>query len=66
MTKCDYTELVYKVDRRCKSGERLVSTINWKDSTEDEMRRLASALDTWANKPGYRYEYVPINAIFVF
>jgi hypothetical protein len=37
--KQDYTMYIYRVDRRCKTGERLVSTTVWRNRNETEMKR---------------------------
>ena len=36
--KQDYTLYIYKLDRRCKTGERLFSTTVWRDKTEQMMQ----------------------------
>lgn len=44
--KQDYTMYIYKLDRRCKTGERLVSTTVWRNRDEAGMRREVSELLT--------------------
>ena len=55
MTKCDYTLYSYKIDRRYKTGERLVMTRVMADMTADDMATIVRGLA----QPGYRYEYFP-------
>lgn len=44
--KQDYTMYIYKLDRRCKTGERLVSTTVWRNRDEAGMKREVSELLT--------------------
>jgi len=58
--KQDYTMYIYKRDRRCKSGERLVSTTVWTGRTEEGMRRECNGIyDIYPATKGWRFEYVP-------
>jgi hypothetical protein len=58
--KQDYTMYIYKLDKRTKSGERLVSTTVWTDRTEAGMKReCAELFDLYPAKQGYRFEYHP-------
>jgi hypothetical protein len=59
--KPDHTMRIYKQDRRCRSGERLVSTTVWRHRDEAEMAREVRELqyDTWPVSKGYRIEFVP-------
>jgi hypothetical protein len=59
--KQDYTMYIYKLDRRCKTGERLFSTTVWAERDEAGMDRevaelLLSGLYT-VDK--FRFEYFP-------
>jgi hypothetical protein len=59
--KQDYTMYIYKLDRRCKTGERLFSTTVWTGRDEAGMKRevtelLLSGLYT-VDK--FRIEYFP-------
>jgi hypothetical protein len=42
--KQTYTMYIYKLDRRCKTGERLVSTTVWRDRDEAGMKREVNEL----------------------
>ncbi len=58
--KQDYTMYIYKRDRRCKEGERLVSTTVWTSRDEAGMRRECSELSgLYPAQQGYRFEYFP-------
>jgi hypothetical protein len=51
---------IYKLDKRTKSGERLVSTTVWTARTEVGMKReCAELFDLYPTKLGYRFEYFP-------
>jgi hypothetical protein len=59
--KQDWTMYIYKLDRRTKTGERLVSTTVWRDRDEAGIKRevtelLLSGLYT---VDLYRFEYLP-------
>jgi len=56
-----WTMYIYKTDRRCKSGERLVSTTVWRNRDEAEMAREVRELEysTWPQSQGYRIEFLP-------
>jgi hypothetical protein len=59
--KQDYTMYIYKLDRRCKTGERLFSTTVWTGRDEAGMKRevtelLLSGLYT-VDK--FRFDYQP-------
>ena len=57
-----YTMYIYKTDRRCKSGERLVSTSEWDrrdaESMDREVRELF--LTGVYTVDQYRIEYRPV------
>ena len=58
--KQDYTMYIYKIDRRTKNGERLVSTTVWSNRTEAGMKReCAELFQLYPAKQGYRFEYQP-------
>jgi hypothetical protein len=58
--KQDYTMYIYKLDKRTKSGERLVSTTVWTGRTEAGMKRECTELFyLYPAKQGYRFEYHP-------
>ena len=58
--KQDYTMYIYKRDRRCKTGERLMSITAWSGRTEAGMRRECNELyDLYPATQGWRFEYVP-------
>jgi hypothetical protein len=58
--KQDHTMYIYKLDKRTKTGERLVSTTVWTDRTEEGMKRECAGLfDLYPAKLGYRFEYFP-------
>ena len=59
--KQDYTMYIYKLDKRTKSGERLVSTTVWPGRTEDGMEREVKELllSGLYNVAQYRFEYFP-------
>jgi len=59
--KPDHTMRIYKADRRCKTGERLVSTTVWRNRDEAEMAREVRELqyDAWPVSKGYRIEFLP-------
>jgi len=51
---------IYKMDKRTKTGERLVSTTVWTDRDEAGMKReCAELFDLYPAKHGYRFEYFP-------
>jgi hypothetical protein len=53
---------IYKVDRRCKSGERIVSTSVWQHRDSAEMGREVRELQyqLYPKKLGYRFEIHPV------
>jgi len=59
--KVNHTLYIYKADKRCKSGERLLSTTVWQHRDAAEMAREVRELqyDTWPVSQGYRIEFVP-------
>jgi hypothetical protein len=59
--KPDHTMRIYKRDRRCRSGERLVSTTVWRHRDAAEMAREVRELEysTWPQSQGYRIEFLP-------
>jgi len=61
MTKQDYTMYIYRADRRCKIGERLVSTTVWRNRDEAEMKREVRELqyELWPVSKGFRIEFHP-------
>ena len=61
MSKPSYTMYIYKRDRRCKSGERLVSTTVWQHRDAAEMHREVRELqyELWPVSQGYRIEFHP-------
>jgi len=58
--KQDHTLYIYKADKRCKSGERLLSTTVWQHRDSAEMAREVRELQysTWPKSQGYRMEFV--------
>ena len=44
--KQSYTMYIYKLDRRCKTGERLVSTSVWPDRDDAGMKREVRELQS--------------------
>jgi hypothetical protein len=56
-----WTMYIYKTDRRCKSGERLVSTTVWRNRDEAEMKREVRELQyqLWPMSRGFRIEFLP-------
>ena len=58
--KQDHTLYIYKADKRCKSGERLLSTTVWQHRDSAEMAREVRELEyqTWPKSQGYRMEFV--------
>ena len=59
--KQNWTLYIYKLDRRCKTGERLFSTTVWQGRDREAMERevrelLLSGLYT---ADQFRFEYVP-------
>jgi hypothetical protein len=58
--KQDHTLYIYKADKRCKTGERLLSTTVWQHRDAAEMAREVRELqyDTWPKSQGYRCEFV--------
>jgi len=60
MSKQDYTMYIYKADRRCKSGERLVSTTVWRDRDEAGIKRECNELyNLYPATKGWRFECQP-------
>jgi hypothetical protein len=59
--KVNHTLYIYKADKRCKSGERLLSTTVWQNRDAAEMAREVRELEyqTWPKRQGYRMEFVP-------
>ena len=59
--KQNWTMYIWKLDRRCKRGERLVSTEVWIDQTEAGMEKEVAELLTlsWYTVDKFRFEYVP-------
>jgi hypothetical protein len=58
--KQNYTMYIYKLDKRTKSGERLVSTTVWTDRTAEGMKHEVENLYwLYLPKDGYRFECVP-------
>jgi len=59
--KQDYTMYIYKLDRRCKTGERLFSTTVWTGKTAEMMEREAHELMLTGLYPAseFRIEYHP-------
>jgi outer membrane protein assembly factor BamD (BamD/ComL family) len=57
--KQDYTMYIYKLDRRTKTGERLVSTTVWTARTEAGMKREVKELVPLYPQSDYRFEYHP-------
>ena len=58
--KQNHTMYIYKLDKRTKTGERLVSTTVWTDRDEAGMKReCAELFDLYPAKLGYRFEYHP-------
>jgi len=57
--KSDWTMYIYKVDRRCKEGRRLVSTTVWRDRDHASMQREITELHLHDYpRPEYVIEYV--------
>lgn len=57
--KQDYTMYIYKLDRRYKTGERLVSTTVWTARTEEGMKREVKELVPLYPESDYRFEWFP-------
>lgn len=58
--KQTWTMRIYKLDRRTKSGERLVSTTVWEGRDEEGMKReCAELFSLYPASKGYRFEYDP-------
>jgi hypothetical protein len=59
--KQDYTMRIYKLDRRTKSGERLLSTTVWTGRDEAGMQREVNELLMSGLYPvsQFRFEYYP-------
>lgn len=57
--KQNYTMYIYKLDKRTKSGERLVSTTVWQHRDEAEMKREVRELqyELYPVKLGFRIEF---------
>ena len=60
--KQSHTMYIYKTDRRCKSGERIVSTTVWQHRDSAEMGREVRELQyqLYPKKLGYRFEFHPV------
>ena len=56
-----YTMYIYKLDRRCKTGERLFSTTVWQDCNDAGMKREVNELLMSGLYPvsQFRIEYFP-------
>ena len=54
-----HTMYIYKTDRRCKTGERLVNTTVWQNRDADEMKREVRELqyELWPKNKGFRIEF---------
>ena len=52
-----FTMYIYKQDRRCREGRRLISTTVWQNRDEAEMHREARV---YTMSKGYTIEYVPV------
>lgn len=59
-----YTMYIYKTDRRCKSGERLVSTTVWNRRDEEAMHREVRELMLTGLYPAsdFRIVFFPVEA----
>jgi len=58
--KQEYTLYIYKRDRRCKAGERLVSTTYWPNQNYDGMNRTVAELyPLYRATDGFRMEFHP-------
>ncbi len=59
--KQKWTLSIYKRDRRCRAGERLVSVSSWQHRDEAEMRREVRELqyEMWPVSKGFRIEFHP-------
>lgn len=59
--KQDWTMYIYKLDRRCKTGERLFSTTVWTAHDEAGMEREVKELlmSGLYNVAEFRFEYFP-------
>lgn len=59
--KQDWTLYIYKLDRRCKTGERLFSTTVWQHRDEAGMKREVNELLLSGLYPvsQFRFEYLP-------
>jgi len=57
----DHTMIIYKSDRRTKTGERIVSTSRWRHRDEAEMKREVRELqyELYPTAQGYRIKFVP-------
>jgi hypothetical protein len=53
----DFTLYAYKIDKRTKSGEKLVSTRVFKDMDEQTMKAIVKVGLTM--NPNFRFEYFP-------
>ena len=61
--KTSYTMYIYKTDKRCKSGERLFSTIVWPNRDAETMRRECTELyDLYPATKGWRFECHPVQS----
>ena len=59
--KQNHTMYIYRFDRRCKAGERLVSTTVWQHRDAAEMKREVRELQyqLWPVSKGFRIEFHP-------
>jgi hypothetical protein len=57
--KQSFTMYIYKLDKRTKTGERLVSTTVWQNRDEAEMKREVRELqyELWPTNKGFRIEF---------
>jgi outer membrane protein assembly factor BamD (BamD/ComL family) len=59
MSKQDYTMYIYKLDRRCKTGERLFSTTVWNRDEEGMKREVRELQSQLYPATQYRIMWVP-------
>lgn len=58
--KQSHTVYIYKLDRRCKTGERLFSTTVWQNRDEAEMKREIRELQyELYPESDFRFEFFP-------
>jgi len=59
--KQSFTMYIYKQDRRCREGRRLISTTVWQNRDNAEMHREALELtyELYPTRLGYTIEYFP-------